>query len=369
MILINGRFLLQNITGVQRVARELLAQLDLLAYQGRMDAPKVVVPAQGQMVSPLDLKACSLHRLGRFSGHLWEQIDLPRIASGHTVLCPGNTAPVASLLARDTRVVTMVHDLSYRYFPSAYGWQFRTFYSAVMPLVLRKSDGIVTVSKSEKEAIARHYPNLAGAAHFHAVANGGLPDDIAQKIGKADLPGQNARGYGLYLGSLSKRKNAEGVLQAAIRFLANYPDMRFAIIGAGSSVFEGFDIRIPETVKNRIELRGQVDDTGEIHKALASARFLLFPSFYESSGLPPIEAMSFGCPVIVSDIPSLRERCGEAAVYCDPHAPGTIYDAIDRLMTDTQLWSEKSAAGRERAKKFTWRRQAEAVLQVCEGLA
>ncbi|WP_424943467.1 glycosyltransferase family 4 protein [Aliiroseovarius crassostreae] len=369
MILINGRFLLQNITGVQRVARELLMQLDILASQGRIEAPKVVMPAQGQMVSPPHLRACSLHRTGRFTGHLWEQFDLPRIVRGQTVLCLGNTAPVASLLVRNTRVVTMVHDLSYRYFPSAYSWQFRTFYSALMPLVLRKSDGIVTVSETEKKAIARHYPHLKGAAHFHAAANGGLPDDIALKIADAEQPGPDARGYGLYLGSLSKRKNAHGVLQAAIRFLETHPEMRFVIIGAGSSVFEGFDIRIPETVKNRLELRGQVDDPGEIHKALASARFLLFPSFYESSGLPPIEAMSFGCPVIASDIPSLRERCGEGALYCDPHAPDTIYDAIDRVMADTQLWAQKSAAGRERARKFTWRRQAEAVLQICEGLA
>lgn len=367
MILINGRFLLQNITGVQRVAREVLGQLDTLAAEGKIEAPQVVLPAAGDLISPPVLQACSVRRKGRFTGHVWEQFNLPRIAKGHTLLCLGNTAPVASLLAPNTRVVTMVHDLSYRYHPDAYSWKFRTFYSAIMPQVLRRSDGIATVSQSEKDAISHHYPHLGGAAHFHAAANGGLPDDMARMVSDAVLPGRDARGYGLYLGSLSKRKNVEGVLRSAIRFLTEYPAMRFVIIGAGSSVFDGFDMAIPDDVKARIELRGQVDDPKEIHATLASARFLLFPSFYESSGLPPIEAMSFGCPVIASDIPSLKERCGDAAVYCDPHAPDSISNAIERLMTEADFWAAKSAAGRERAKLFSWRSQAETVLKICEG--
>ena len=359
----NGRFLLQNITGVQRVEREILVALDRLALEGVIDLPEVVLPEKGEVISPPDLKVIQLKRIGRFSGHMWEQLELPKYCKSKTLWCLGNTAPLLSLLSRTTQVVTMIHDLSYKYFPSAYSWKFRALYSFLIPFEIAKSDAIVTVSNAERRAMSTHYPKLK-QANFHALQNGGIPDQSAIEFADKTVPALYEREYGIYVGSLSKRKNAEGILKTAIKFLKAYPDMRFVVIGASSGVFDSFEIDIPVEVESRLEMRGQVNDPQQIYEAFKYARFLLFPSFYEASPMPPVEAMTFGCPVISSQIPSLQERCGEAALYCDPNNADTIYSAVEKLMSTEQLWTELSKAGRAKAAEYSWRSQTELLLKL-----
>jgi glycosyltransferase involved in cell wall biosynthesis len=363
-IVINGRFLLQNITGVQRVEREILVALDKLAIDGLINAPEVLIPEKGKIISMPALKLIKPTRKGKFTGHLWEQFELPKYCVLKTLWCLGNTSPVLSLLSPNTRVLTMIHDLSYKYFPSAYNWKFRALYSSLIPFEVAKSDVLVTVSNAEKEAMSQHYPKLKQAEHFYAAQNGGISDDAANFARTQTFPTLAERKYGIYVGSLSKRKNAEGVLNAAIRFLENYPDMRFIVIGASSGVFDSFKIEIPEKIKQRLEMRGQVNVPEQIYDAFAHARFLLFPSFYEASPMPPVEAMTFGCPVIVSAIPSLKERCGDAALYCDPHDIQSICDSIDTLMASEKLWNKLSEAGRIAAAEYSWRRQTETLINL-----
>lgn len=363
-IVLNGRFLLQNITGVQRVEREILVALDRLAMQGLIEVPEVILPKKGDVISMPDLKAIKISRKGRFTGHLWEQLELPKYCKSATLWCLGNTAPIISLLSAKTSVLTMIHDLSYKYFPAAYSWKFRMLYSALVPIEIAKSDVVITVSNAEKNAMSQHYLKLQNTSNFYAVHNGGIPDEAALAASTQELPVLAERKYGIYVGSLSKRKNAEGVLKAAIRFLETYPDMRFVVIGASSGVFDSFNVDIPESVSSRLDMRGQVNDPQEIYSAFAHARFLLFPSFYEASPMPPIEAMTFGCPVISSTIPSLKERCGDAALYCDPRDDQSISGAIDTLMASDSTWSKLSESGRIQSAKYSWRTQTEALLKL-----
>jgi glycosyltransferase involved in cell wall biosynthesis len=363
-IVLNGRFLLQNVTGVQRVEREILVALDELASQGIIRPPKVILPKKGDVISMPDLKVIKLTRKGFLSGHFWEQIELPKYCYSKNLWCLGNTAPVLSLLSKKTRVLTMIHDLSYKYFPSAYSWKFKALYSALIPIEISKSEVVVTVSNAEKNAMSHQYSSLKNAQNFYAVQNGGVTDQAHDLVDTKNLPKFCDRSYGIYVGSLSKRKNAEGVLKAAIQFLQSYPDMRFVVIGSGSEVFDAFNFEIPNDIKNRLEMRGQINVPEKIYNAFSRARFLLFPSFYEASPLPPIEAMTFGCPVIASSIASLEERCGDAALYCNPHDLQDICDKIDNLMASEVLWNKLSKAGFKRAAKYSWRRQSETILEL-----
>ena len=94
----------------------------------------------------------------------------------------------------------------------------------------------------------------------------------------------------------------------------------------------------------------------------------MFPSLYESSGLPPVEAMACNCPVVVSDIPAHRERCGSAAIFCDPRDPDDIYAAVRRVVDDPRAAAALRSAGLERALEFTWENCAAKTIAVMRGL-
>ena len=357
-LVINGRFLTQPVTGVQRVARALLEQLDQFAAEGRLAPPRVVVPANAQLIDTPALRALKIERIGALGGHAWEQLSLPLIAGPDMLLCLGNTAPVGRLKRGAYPTSVMVHDLSYRYFPEAYGFKFKFFYNAVIPVALRKSTHLITVSDAEKTAIETSYPHTRRHPSFHAIQNGGAVETVALHAPRAPL--------GIYVGSLSRRKNAHGVLRGATTLLRANPDARFVIIGGTAASLSSLDLHVPQDVADRLELRGQINDPAQINAAYQRARFLLFPSYYEASPLPPIEAMQHGCPVICSDIPSLRERCGDAALYRAPDDHDGLVADAQKLLTDDPFWTRRAARSRAYARRFTWRAQAQQLLSILE---
>src|SRR5437868_6974357 len=138
-VCINGRFLTQPISGVQRYATELVRGLDGLLASGAIDGTRVtfelLVPSR-PAARELDLRHITTRVIGTTGGHLWEQSALPRFADGDVLLCLGNSAPLASLVGRMRTVVT-IHDLSYRYAPHTYSRSYRLFYRFVTPFIMR----------------------------------------------------------------------------------------------------------------------------------------------------------------------------------------------------------------------------------------
>jgi len=354
-IAINGRFLTQPITGVQRYARELLAAFDILIGQ-RNDIRIRLLTPRLQTAPPL--KHIRHETIGRLQGHAWEQLELPRHVSNEILFCPGNTAPL-SMLGRK-RVVVTVHDLSYLYFPDAYSRSFRLLYNLAMPLVMRKASAVITVSESERAAILQHYPVVA--PRICAIQNGGAPHHTSI-IPVAQGPGP----YVLYVGSLSIRKNFKGMLEVAQR-LTERRQLRFVFVGSTpAGLIRDLANGIAPSVGDRVRFTGQVDDWPTLHRYYAGAACFFFPSFYEASPLPPIEAMASGCPVIAARIPSLVERCGEAALYCDPHSVEDMCEQIERLLDDPSLRESLRARGYQRAQGFTWETCASKTLETIIG--
>ena len=157
----------------------------------------------------------------------------------------------------------------------------------------------------------------------------------------------------LYVGSLSKRKNFPRIFEVACR-LSRERGFHFVFVGEASKTFVNTEVRIPDECAANITFAGAVNDPAELIQYYHKATCFFFPSLYELSGLPPIEAMTCGCPVIVSDIPALRERCGNAAVYCDPHDMDSIAAAIVRVMDDAALRSTLSLIGSKIAANYSW---------------
>jgi glycosyltransferase involved in cell wall biosynthesis len=354
-VVINGRFLTQRVTGVQRYARELVQSLDAL-----LDAtPDVRITVLSPRLSetPPAWRNIKLRQVGFLQGHAWEQFELPRYSRGSILFCPGNTAPAISLLGSQFTIVT-VHDLSYRYFPEAYRATFRLWYGFIIPLALRRASCVITVSESERQAILTHYPEAA--QRLHAIANGGLP--TAFPAGNENLLPQT-EGYILYVGSLSKRKNISRMLEAACR-LVRKRRFNFIFVGDVSKSLTTTLAEVPEDIASKIKFVGPVEDPALLVSYYRNAKCLMFASLYESSGLPPIEAMACGCPVLASNIPALRERCGDAALFCDPHDVESMTTGLEQLMDDDTLRASLRTFGYQRASTFTWERCARETLDL-----
>lgn len=349
---INGRFLAQPVTGVQRYGRELLQAIDK-ALEGqpglrvRLLTPELNEP-------PPRLKNIAHKTVGRLRGHAWEQLDLPRHVSGRVLFCPGNTAPLA-LLGR-ARVVVTVHDLSYLYYPDAYSLPFRLFYRLLIPQILHKASAVITVSESERTSIVSYYP---GTKNIVAIQNGGLPG--------GEIPVQPVLGVQpttvLYVGSLSQRKNLSGIMEVAKR-LTSKRDVRFVLIGGLSKGLAGSLTEIISHSNSRISFLGQIDNWSHLQAQYRSATCFFFPSFYEASPLPPIEAMGCGLPVIASCIPSLIERCGGSAVYCDPESVDSMMRELETVLDDEAVQASLRERGYRRASEFTWASCAAKTLDV-----
>ncbi len=343
-------------TGVQRMAREFVWALDRMMSAGRFPGLRVRLIAQHDADLDGDpLHAISIERIAGGRGHGWEQLTLPRHLGNSALLCLGNTAPLSALRGNQP-VAVVLHDLAYRLYPRDYSWRYRLLHHAIDRVSLKRARPLLTVSEAERVVIAGFDP--AAAARIVVAPNGGFsgdapPDTRWNPLGEGEA-------YGLYVGSLSHRKNVDGILGVAID-LARTAGVQFKFVGPAGSAASAAARRVPADVRALITFRGYVDDD-ELVGLYAGASFLLFPSFYEASGLPPVEAMTVGCPVIVSDIPVLRERCGDAALYCDPHDHQSMRRAALDLIEQPALAQRLSRLGRIQAGQFTWAAQVEQVI-------
>ena len=350
---INGRFLTQSISGVQRYAYEFIKTLDewisqddsfMAGYQFEILAPKKLNP-----IYKLNFKNITLRRIGSFTGHIWEQFELPFLCRNGLLFCPGNTAPVVHLLSGQKTVVT-VHDLSFRYFPDAYSLPFRMIYKILMPVIFKLADLIITVSNSELNSIVKIYPE--SKEKIHAVQNGGLPERILKNLDRIPAH-ETQKPYLLYVGALNPRKNPQGVI-SAFNIIQKELEMDLVMVGSSGKSFRDLNYELFEKRKGEIIFTGQIDDTDKLIGYYKGATCLIFPSFYEASPFPPLEAMASGCPVIAGDIPSLRERCEDAALFCDPHNAQDIAEKILTLIDDPVFRFKLIHSGSVRNKNYTW---------------
>jgi len=356
-IVINGRFLSQRTTGVQRVAREITVALDRLIGEGAYPglAVRIVAPTRTlPEFSQLDCRNIAFEEASGALGHAWEQFVLPRHVRGGRLLCLGNSAPIFTLLSRRPPAV-MLHDQAHLLFPDDYSLSYRVGHRLLEAVILRRAAPVFLVSEAERIGLAHRNPIQAASAIV--VPNGSWSRDAIG--GPVRLASRTAPlGYGLFVGSPTGRKNIDGVLAVAVS-LARDHGCEFKFVGPALTSLSD---QIPADLRGRVQTIGYISDA-DMPGLYRNAAFLLYPSYYEASGLPPSEAMSFGCPVIASDLPVLRERLGEAAIYCNPDDHAAIKAAAERLLFDSALAAELSRSGLARVAGLTWQSQAAAIVQ------
>lgn len=350
MIAINGRFLTQGLTGVQRYAREMTRALDGLVARGQAPPLRLIAPPGAEGLEAFPHLAPSI--VGQRGGQLWEQLDLPRAAGGNFLLNLGNTAPVAQ--GRNQAVV--IHDAGVFDTPESYSWKFRNWYRGLQRMLVFRGTRFLSVSEFSAGRIAA---NLGlEAARIGVTLEGG--EHILREAADAAIlarHGLTPQGYALVIGTGAAHKNL-AALHHAIGALGER-GLVLAVAGAKDAAVFRQDGAPPSA---HVKPLGRVSDA-ELRALYESALCLVFPSRYEGFGLPPVEAMWCGCPVIASRAGAVPEVCGEAALWFDAALPESLGEAIACLADDTSLRDKMVAAGRHRTALFSWEQAARRLVE------
>jgi glycosyltransferase involved in cell wall biosynthesis len=289
---------------------------------------------------------------GRLSGQAWEQLELPLDVGDAWLLNPCNVGPILT-----RRSVVTIHDAQVYLAPEAYTRAFRSWYKTILPILGRRARIVTTVSKFSKDTLEAYGVVPRGKAHV--VPNGAdhilrIESDpqALQRFGLS--PGR----YLLAVGSLSPHKNLRSLIAAA----GLRRDRSIPLVVAGGAAPRIFaDAGMPKTPD--LHYLGRVTDA-ELRSLYENAAAFLFPSLVEGFGLPPVEAMACGCPVIASSAASLPEVCGGAALYADPFDIDAWARLMDEVTVDAELRARLREAGHKRATGYTWRNAALSLLRL-----
>ena len=323
-VAINARAAVRSeIGGVERLARELCARLPALR------------PDRYQVVEPPPRLA---HRLG----HLWEQAVLPvRARRCALIYSPANLAPLAT-----RRNVIVVHDLAPLRHPEAFSRCYVTYQRLMLPALARRAKGLITVSEFSK----RELVELLGIAPERiAVAPPGVDDRFRPELDSDHVRERHGlrRPYVLAVAAPSRRKNLS-VLAAARAALS---DRGIDLVLAGSD--RGY-LRSAEVPLRRL---GYVADE-DLPALYTGARAFVMPSLYEGFGLPCLEAMACGVPVVAARGGALPETVADAGLLVEADDGSGFADALHAAATDEGLRQRLIGAGQLRAAEFTWERTA-----------
>lgn len=334
-VAINARYLLHRVTGVQRYAREIVARFP----SGR-----------GEPSDPFRLIEAPQWAKGA-KGHLWEQAQL-RVAAGSSLLWnPCQTGPMGL-----KRQVVTVHDMGTFDHPESYSGAFAAWYRQCMTSVATSAAHVIAVSEFTRERLLHHVridPSkvtviLEGAdARFRRAA----PQQVLAIRTRLGLrPDQRIL---LSLGSLEPRKNLAALLRAwAALSPALRGDAVLVLVGnqGDPAVFKGVGI---ESIPPGVLFTGYLDDE-DLPTIYSAASAFIYPSLYEGFGLPVLEAMSCGTPVVTSNLSSLPEVAGDAGLLIDPRSDAELLSALERCLTDDAWLARSTAEGLERSRRFSW---------------
>ena len=356
-VFLNGRFLDQPVTGVQRFSAEIAAAIDHLAAEGLWPQTTVLVPPKRGMNASkpsLDRQEPGYRRLrlktvGRTSGHLWEQTELPGAARGGVLVSLGNTAPILA----GRRQVVVIHDAGVFDTPASYSLRFRTWYKTLQHGLVRTGAQVITVSDFSRQRIAAR---LGLDPAEIAVINEGA-EHILRVVGDPDTlvrHGLHPRGFALVVSNRVEHKNL-AALQDTAALLARRGIVIAVAGGIDRDVFQstsgaGFEER-------RL---GRVSDA-ELRTLYENAACLLFPSRYEGFGLPPIEAMACGCPVIAARSGAVEEICRDNALYFVSGDSRSVIQVVERLLDEPGLGEDLRLRGPIHAAGLNWPTSAQAL--------
>jgi len=347
MIYINGKFLSQRTTGVQRFALGVVEALDRsLQSKPSCCGFELLLPPRAKPIT--GLQTIRQRHVGSMrSLPAWEQLELPAYVSAGTLLCLAGSAP---FLARSC--IPTIHDAAIYLHAQAYSRLFVAWYRLLFSHHARRSPFVLTVSESSARDLARHLP----AAEFRVVPNSA--EHIIGQPADGSIMEQlklSPQGYLLAVGSLNPTKNFAALIEA---YAASTLTERLPLVIVGAVNREVFRASCSVTDHPNVRWAGPIPDS-QLRALYEYAAIFIFPSLYEGFGIPPLEAMLCGCPVAASNTSSIPEVCGNAAHYFDPHDLTDMRSAIESILEHDDYRSELVDRGRQRVTTFSWDHAAE----------
>lgn len=344
---INGRFITQPVSGVQRVARQLCRAL---ARSPAKDSFSLMIPSGAEAEADqigLPFEIVSGLSDGLLGGVFWENVQLPEAVRNRYLVNLANRFPYGL-----RRGAVLMHDAHVFDLPSTYNPIFVSFYRRLYRSAVTHGLDLITVSEFSR---ARLSHALKADSKRWTVIRSGV-DHILEA--KADLSvlkkaGLLPRRYVLTVGARAKHKNF-----AALTSLASVLEKQGHVLAVVGDISPSVYANSPNKLGHGLKYLGRVDDD-ELRALFENARCFVFPSRYEGFGLPPLEAMALGCPVAVSDIAAHREACGNACVFFDSDDPQDLARQVLALSNDEVQVLRFADAGREVTRHLTWDRTAQ----------
>lgn len=361
----NTMLLKQNLSGIGNYIERILYEFEkediknnllLFGSENEYDYRKINLESNTSLTNSIFSKK-------KFLRVLWEQIFLPIKAKKNNINlihCPAHVVPLMSSM----KTIVTIHDLAFKLFPETFKWQNRSYLNFIVPLSIKKADKVIAVSKNTKKDIIREYnvnPNKIkviynGVDEKYRRIN---DDEIINKIKeKYKLP----KDFILYLGTLEPRKNIERLIKGFNKTKKN--NIKLVIAGGKGWLYDDvFKLVKKLNLEEKVIFTGYIDEK-DIVLLYNAATLFVYPSLYEGFGLPPLEAMACGTPVITSNLSSLPEVVGDAAITVNPNNVKDLIEAIDKVLNNKELQRKMIQKGLKRANKFTWKNTARETIKV-----
>lgn len=274
-------------------------------------------------------------------------------------------------MTSDVPQVAVMHDLNFEHYPDDMKPVMLSYYRTNFPKFAKKAKHIVTVSEYSKQDICQTYglPESKVSAIWNSGSETFKPLSAEEKQTVRETYSDGAP-YFLFVGAIHPRKNVKRLIGAYKMYKERHPQSpeKFVIVGTELWSNSGMDIEIPENIKKEIRFTGHLP-LEQLAQIMAAAEVFTFVPYFEGFGIPLVEAMRCGTPILSGDRTSLPEVAGDAALYCDPFDVEDIAAKLTEIASDSNLRAELSKKGLERSRLFSWDTAAEEVWKIVANAA